>query len=72
MAVTLRTKQRIRGMTAIAERPDGTRVNFLPFPTPLFGPTRVLVGAVNILIDVTESRQITDLEVPGCAMPRSP
>jgi hypothetical protein len=56
-------------MTAIAERPDGTRVNFLPFPTPLFGPTRVLVGAVNILIDVTESRQITDLEVPGCAMP---
>lgn len=69
MAVTLRTKQRIRGMTAIAERPDGTRVNFLPFPTPLFGPTRVLVGAVNILIDVTESRQITDLEVPGCAVP---
>lgn len=61
MAVTLRTKQPIRGMTAIAERPDGTRVNFMPFPTPLFGPTGEFVGAVNILIDVTESRQITDL-----------
>lgn len=61
MAVTLRTRQPIRGMTAIAERPNGTRVNFMPFPTPLFGPTGEFVGAVNILIDVTESRQITDL-----------
>jgi hypothetical protein len=24
-----------RAMTAVAERPDGTRVHFMPFPTPL-------------------------------------
>jgi hypothetical protein len=48
-------------MTATAERPDGTRVNFLPFPTPLFGPSGEFVGAVNILIDVTEFRQIEEL-----------
>lgn len=61
MAITLQTKQPVRGMTAIAERPDGTRVNFLPFPTPLFGPSGEFVGAVNILIDVTEFRQIKEL-----------
>ena len=66
MAVTLRTKQPVRGMTAIAERPDGTRVNFMPFPTPLFGPTGEFVGAVNILIDVTEFRQIADLQAERC------
>jgi hypothetical protein len=48
-------------MTAVAERPDGTRVNFMPFPTPLFGPSEELVGAVNMLIDITDIRQIADL-----------
>src|SRR5450755_4154204 len=37
MAETILKKRAIRGVTAIAERPDGTRVNFLPFPTPLLG-----------------------------------
>lgn len=30
MAIALREKRPIRGMEAIAERPDGTRVNFIP------------------------------------------
>jgi hypothetical protein len=33
-------------------RPDGTRVTFLPFPTPLFDEYGGLKGAVNILIDL--------------------
>ena len=61
MAVALRDRRSIRGVTAVAERPDGTRVRFTPFPTPMFGPDGALVGAINVLIDVTDVRQIADL-----------
>jgi PAS domain S-box-containing protein len=57
MAVAIREKRRLRGLIAVAERPDGTRVLFTPFPTPLFDEAGELVGAVNILIDVTDRRQ---------------
>src|SRR5690349_13366056 len=36
MAVAINTQRPIRGVTAVAERPDGTRVNFRPYPTPIF------------------------------------
>src|SRR4051794_21712328 len=35
MAQTLKEGRPIRGATAIAERPDGSRVVFQPYPTPL-------------------------------------
>jgi PAS domain S-box-containing protein len=53
MAVAIHTRRAVRGVTAIAERPDGTRINFLPFPTPVVGDTGELLGAVNMLIDIT-------------------
>jgi PAS domain S-box-containing protein len=61
MAEAIKGKRPLRGMTAIAERPDGTRVNFKPYPTPLLSENGELVGAVNMLIDITEQRQIDDL-----------
>jgi PAS domain S-box-containing protein len=57
MALALREKRPIRGMEAIAERPDGTRVPFIPYPTPLFDASGVLIGAVNTLVDITERDQ---------------
>lgn len=57
MAVALREQRKVRGVVAVAERPDGTRVLFSPYPTPLFGEDGELEGAVNILIDVTDQRQ---------------
>ena len=53
MAVAIREKQPVRGVSAVAERPDGSRVNFVPYPTPLLDDDGELVGAVNILIDMT-------------------
>ena len=41
---------------AIAERPDGSRVAFTPYPTPLFDETGRLTGAVNMLVDVTSEQ----------------
>ena len=46
----------IRDIIAIAERPDGTRVAFRPYPTPLFDPSGAFTGAVNMLIDVTDEQ----------------
>ncbi|MEO6197619.1 MAG: ATP-binding protein [Dehalococcoidia bacterium] len=57
MAVTLREGRAIRGAEAIAERPDGTRVNFIPYPTPLRSSSGEVTGAVNVLVDITARRQ---------------
>ncbi len=61
MAVTLREGRPIRGAEAIAERPDGTRVHFLPFPTPLRDASGKLTGAINLLMDITARRE-ADIE----------
>jgi two-component sensor histidine kinase len=57
MAVALREKRALRGPEAIAERPDGTRVAFMPHPTPIFGTDGKLVGGVNVLFDLTEVKR---------------
>src|SRR6202158_915695 len=57
MAVAILEKRPVRGIAAVAERPDGRRVNFMPYPTPIFDAEGHLLGAVNILVDVTDSRQ---------------
>ena len=56
MAVALKTARPVRGMEAIAERPDGTRVPFVPYPTPIFDASGVLIGAVNMLLDISERK----------------
>jgi PAS domain S-box-containing protein len=53
MAVAIKQQRVIRNAVAIAERPDGTRRAFTPYPTPLFDEDGALTGAVNILIDIT-------------------
>ena len=49
---------------AVAERPDGTRVLFTPYPTPILDEAGALSGAVNILIDITDQRQARDPSRP--------
>src|SRR5204862_221097 len=39
------------------ERPDGTRIHFIPYPTPLFDASGNLIGAVNMLVDITERKR---------------
>jgi PAS domain S-box-containing protein len=57
MAVALKEGRPIRGAEAAAERPDGTRVPFLAYPTPLRDRSGALTGAVNTLIDITERKR---------------
>ncbi|MGQ0588055.1 MAG: PAS domain S-box protein [Sphingosinicella sp.] len=63
MAVAIREARPVRNVVAVAERPDGTRVMFLPHPTPIFDVDGALTGAVNLLVDVTDRRQAEALDV---------
>ncbi|WP_428413544.1 PAS domain S-box protein [Pararhizobium sp.] len=56
MAVALREKRPVRGVEAMAQRPDGTMVPFLPFPTPMLDEDGDLVGAVNMLVDISDRK----------------
>ena len=58
MAVALREERPIRNAEAVAERPDGTRVPFLPYPTLLRDSAGAVVGAVNMLVDITERKAV--------------
>lgn len=56
MAVAIREQRPVRDAVAIAQRPDGSRRAFRPYPTPLFDTDGKLTGAINMLIDVTEEQ----------------
>jgi PAS domain S-box-containing protein len=57
MAIALKEGRIVRGVEAIAERPDGTRIWFEPYPTPLFDEAGNLIGGINMLVDITERKR---------------
>jgi PAS domain S-box-containing protein len=57
MAVALKEGRTIRNAEAVAERPDGTRIPFIPYPTPMRDATGRIVGAINMLVDISERKQ---------------
>ena len=56
MAETIKNRREVRDKVAIALRPDGSRVAFRPYPTPLFDSQGNLTGAINMLIDVSDEQ----------------
>jgi PAS domain S-box-containing protein len=57
MAIALKEGRAIRDAEAVAERPDGTRVPFIPYPTPLRDGEGRITGAINMLVDISERKQ---------------
>jgi PAS domain S-box-containing protein len=57
MAIALRENRAVRGEEAVAERPDGSRVPIIPYPTPIRDASGRLVGAINMLVDISERKQ---------------
>jgi PAS domain S-box-containing protein len=57
MALSLKEQREVRSMEAVAERPDGSRVHFVPYPKPVFDASGILIGAVNMLIDITDRKR---------------
>jgi PAS domain S-box-containing protein len=57
MAVTLKEGRVVRDVEAIIERPDGSRVCFVPYPVLLRDSEGRITGGVNMLVDVTERKR---------------
>src|SRR5262249_44008419 len=57
MTIALKEGRAIRNAEVVAERPDGTRVPFIPYPTPLRDSAGKIIGAINLLVDVSERKQ---------------
>ncbi len=57
MAVALHEGHSVRGQEIVVERPDGMRVCVLPHPQPLRDAAGEVVGAVNMLVDITDRKR---------------
>lgn len=57
MAIALKEGRAVRGAEAIAERPDGKRIWFAPYPTPLHDANGKIAGGINMLLDITERKR---------------
>jgi len=60
MAMALKHGRSMKGEEIIIERPDGTRRHVLAHPRPLFGAYGAVVGAINMLVDITERKVAED------------
>jgi two-component system sensor histidine kinase/response regulator len=62
MALAVKERKAFRGPELILERPDGTRRNIIPHPQPIYDDEGNLLGASNVITDITEHKK-DDLEV---------
>jgi PAS domain S-box-containing protein len=60
MAQTLRSGSEFKGCEVVIERPDCSRVSALAHASPIHDSSGRLVGAVNILVELTEHNHATD------------
>lgn len=56
MAVALREGRELRNAEAVLERPDGTRIPFIPYPTLQRDAAGRITGAINMLVDISERK----------------
>jgi PAS domain S-box-containing protein len=57
MAVALKKNRQVSGTEVVAERPDGTRVPLIAYQIPLHDDSGSLIGAVNMLVDISERKR---------------
>ena len=61
MALALNEGKEYNGLEIVIERPDGSRRTVLAHANPLHDDQGKLIGAVNVLVDITERKQAEDL-----------
>lgn len=70
MAVAFKENRPVRGVEAIAERPDGGHLPFTAYPTPLRDETGALITTVNVLVDINERKVVNAVLAGSEAYPR--
>jgi hypothetical protein len=61
MAKTMKLGLSIRGEEIMIERPDGQRRKVMPHPDPIFDSDGRVVGAINVLVDITVSQKLRSI-----------
>ena len=59
IALAVSQDEPIRDAALIVERPDGSRSHVLAFPDPIHDSAGTVIGAVNMLVDITELHRAT-------------
>jgi PAS domain-containing protein len=54
MAVAVKEKRTVRGVNAVARRPDGSEFSFQPYPTPVLDDGGNIACAVNMFANIEE------------------
>lgn len=57
VAAALRAGRPLHGTEVVAQRPDGSIVSLLAHPTPIFDPAGECVGAINMLVDISDQKE---------------
>jgi PAS domain S-box-containing protein len=57
MAIAVRDQEAVRGLEAVVERPDGSRISLIPHPTPIFSASGTFLGALNLMVDISENKR---------------
>ncbi|MGH1569500.1 PAS domain-containing protein [Methylobacterium sp. P31] len=65
MAVAIKEGRPVRNAQAILERPDGTRIPVVSYPTPLRDASGTLVAASNVLVRITRINWAEPADVPA-------
>jgi signal transduction histidine kinase len=60
MALALKNLREYNGHEIMIERPDGQRLTALAHANPIHNETGQLIGAVNVLVDITERKRAED------------
>jgi PAS domain S-box-containing protein len=58
MALALKDENEYNGREIVIERPDGTRISALAHTNPIRDAAGTLIGAVNILVDISDRKHI--------------
>jgi len=61
MALALKMGQAYNGREIVIERPDGQRLTVLAHANPIFDTCGHLLGAVNVLVDITERQRAEEM-----------
>jgi PAS domain S-box-containing protein len=62
MAKALHTRREYMGQEILVERPDGSRLLVLAHANPYFDEQGELLGAVNVLVDVSDRQRMLDVQ----------
>jgi two-component system CheB/CheR fusion protein len=62
LAVSIAEGREVRGVEALLERPDGTRIPFLSYPTLKRDREGRVVGALNVLLDLTLQKRVQEAQ----------